>query len=78
MPQASDKLRGVMERYFGDPIADGPPMRFLESRGYHLRRDWHWNKPTPSHLISDEEYNCLQFLIDEWDMGGIFDEKEIV
>ncbi len=30
-----------------------------------------WIKPVKSHYINEEEWNCLNFLIDEWDFGGI-------
>lgn len=71
MPQASDELRMTMFRYFGDEIDDNGPLIFLESRGYILRKGWLWEKPVSAHTINDEEYNCLQFLIEEWDFGGI-------
>lgn len=71
MPQATDELRGLMEKWFGNAIDDGPPMRFLESRGYVLKKDWCWLLPTPAHTVKREELMCLSFLQQEWDMGHI-------
>lgn len=74
MPQASKNQRDRMLKWFGSEIDENAPIKFLESRGYKLRCDWLWEKPVPSHTVSDEEFHCLQFLIDEWDFGGIYQE----
>lgn len=66
MPQATDELRGLMEKWFGDPIDDGPPMRFLFSRGYSEDRGL-IRPPVPAHTVSCEEYACIAFMRDEWD-----------
>lgn len=71
MPQASEEDRERMRKWFGS-IGETGPMRFLESHGYKLQGDWHWERPTPSHNISQDEWYCLAFLMDEWDFGGIF------
>lgn len=71
MPQASDRQRALMEKWFGDPISDEGPINFLQSHGYILRRDWHWELPTPSHSCSCYEMECIMFLADEWDFGGV-------
>lgn len=71
MPSASDEQHKLMEKWFGDPVDERGPIAFLQSHGYVLRRDWHWTKPTPSHTISDDEWECLKFLCDEWDFGGV-------
>jgi hypothetical protein len=71
MPTTSDERRGTMLRFFRDPISEYGPIKFLKSHGFKLRRDWYWEKPTPSHTISDDEYECLAFLVEEWDFGGI-------
>lgn len=72
MPMASDRQRELMFKWFGDHVSEAGPIKCLESRGYVLRRDWLWEKPTPSHTIHEIERECLQFLIDEWDFGGIY------
>ena len=71
VPQASDEDREQMRRWFGE-IDEQGPIRFLESRGYVLRKDWRWEKPVPSHTLSVEELACIHFLADEWDFGGVY------
>jgi hypothetical protein len=68
MPQASDAQRELMEKWFGDPVDDGGPYRFLMAHGY---QEWAGLliKPTPSHTISEYEWACIVFLADEWDYG---------
>lgn len=65
-----------MEKWFGNPVGEEGPIQFLQSHGYVLRRDWHWDKPTPSHNISEDEWQCIAFLIDEWDFGGVAPQGE--
>jgi len=72
MPQASNMHRALMEKWFGDPIDDGPPSLFLISRGYTETRGY-WRKPTPAHTVSHEEACCLDFLMDEWDHAFLWD-----
>jgi hypothetical protein len=60
-----------MERWFGDPVDEGGPIRFLEAHGYTLLENWCWRKPVPSHTVSGEEVECIMFLIHEWDFGGL-------
>jgi hypothetical protein len=73
MPSASDELRTQMKEYFGDPIADGPPMEYLRNQGFTLNRDWTWSKPDITNYgqLSEKEYHCILFLVQEWDMGGL-------
>jgi hypothetical protein len=71
MPQASEALRDLMEKWFGDRVDIAGPVAFLCSHGYLLREDWCWIKPTPSHTMSRDERSCIIFLQDEWDFGGI-------
>lgn len=71
MPQSSDDMHDLMNYYFGDPIDDKGPMRFLEERGYGLTPQWLWKLPKPDHFITLKERLCIQFLIEEWDFGGV-------
>lgn len=74
MPQASDETRAKMERMFGDPISEAGPIQYLKSAGYKLRRDWHWEpKPGVAELrdMTRDEFDCLLFLVHEWDFGGL-------
>ena len=74
MPSASNELRTEMQRLFGDPIDDTGPMNHLKAAGYKLTADWHWlPKPNVSSYedMTKDEYSCLLFLVQEWDMGGL-------
>lgn len=74
MPSASDELREKMRVRFGDPIDEGGPMKFLQDAGYVLTREWTWKpKPGVTDLegMTKEEYDCLLFLVHEWDFGGL-------
>jgi hypothetical protein len=68
MPQATDEQRALMNKWFGNPIDDGPPYRFLMARGY---QEWAGMliKPTPAHSVSEYEWACIEFLCFEWDYG---------
>lgn len=66
MPQASNAQRQLMQDWFGDPISDAGPTHFLLSRGYSEKGGL-WQGPVPHHLPTQEELECLLFLMDEWD-----------
>ena len=68
MPQAPDEQRDLMNKWFGDPINDGPPYQLLISHGFTEKAGCFF-PPVSSHKISDIEHECLQFLVDEWDYG---------
>lgn len=70
MPSAPDDLRKKMVKWFGsiDPLG---PEQFLGSRGYTLTKDWYWVTPVPHHTIRKEEFECMIFLEQEWDYGGL-------
>lgn len=70
MPQADEELRSIMVDWFGS-MEDYGPTKLLESHGFVLTREWKWIKPVPSHTLNEIEWTCLQFLIDEWDFGGL-------
>ena len=73
MPQASDQLRSRMEQYYGDPVDDTGPMSYLDAQGFELGRDWVYRKPgvRSRQDLSEQEADSIDFLADEWDMGGI-------
>lgn len=70
MPTAPDDLRDKMIKWFGNIDLFGP-VAFLRSRGYTLTEDWYWQLPVPAHTISKEEFECMIFLQQEWDYGGL-------
>lgn len=75
MPQASDEQRHQMFEYFGDHIDDGPPRIYLQNQGYTLTPQWEWIPPSRVRTlgdISEKEARCIDFLVDEWDFGGVF------
>lgn len=71
MPQASDELRALMRDWFNYGLTEHGPSNFLLSHGFSLTEGYQWVLPTPSYTISTDELLCLQFLVDEWDFGGI-------
>jgi hypothetical protein len=67
MPTASDSLRGLMEKWFGDPIDESGPLAFLKAHGYTEFANGMLRPPVPAHTWTREELACVQFLMDEWD-----------
>lgn len=77
MPQASDELQNEMLRLFGSAVEETGPMNFLTEKGYELTRTWFWKPPPHVKTYDDmaqDEWFCLKFLIDEWDVGGLWIE----
>lgn len=75
MPQATDKLRERMFQLFGSSTDEQGPMDFLIDAGFVLTPDWTWRKSGVTELweMSSDEFACLQFLVEEWDFGGLAD-----
>lgn len=76
MPQASDELRKIVHwivqcKPDGIVPSDGDVTAFLEQRGYTLTRAWDWKLPQPDHVVTEMEYLCLTYMVDEWDYGWI-------
>lgn len=66
MPQASDEHRA---RWNGPD--DSYAQQYLKNMGYRLNRDWTWTPPAgrePTRM----ELDAIAFLINEWDMGGVW------
>ncbi|HLT41216.1 MAG TPA: hypothetical protein VKZ95_00810 [Sphingobacteriaceae bacterium] len=79
MPQASDELRQLMKDRFGDEIDEQGPIKYLENSGYSLTKGFLWEHPTNKTYksMTREEFDCLLFLVHEWDFGGLVgDPKE--
>lgn len=68
MPQASDEDREWAREEFGSMDLAGP-MSYLEDNGWVLTPEWEWIPPHED--ITEKEYMCVNFLVDEWDFGGI-------
>ncbi len=72
MPQASDEQRSKMEEYFGDPVCDAGPWKFLSENGFTENGGWIVKPGTFWDDMSDKEKACLEFLADEWDYAFDF------
>lgn len=70
MPQASEYLRERMRVRFGDLDVHGP-QSFLLNQGWTITRAYNFVKPAPDHRPEDLEWECVDFLIEEWDYGGV-------
>lgn len=74
MPSAAPDLQNRMFERFGSHTGDEGPIKFLEDAGYVLNRGWTWKpKPGVTELrdMTRDEFDCLLFLIHEWDFGGL-------
>lgn len=65
MPTASPELRADMERYFGS-IDLHDPLAFLKANGWR-EESGHLLTMKPPHEIGQKEWDCVNFLIQEWD-----------
>lgn len=66
-------LRG-MHNYHGSEFdSDRTAIAYLEEKGYELTKDWLWKPPVgiTYESMSEEEYRHIQYLIEEWDFGGL-------
>lgn len=73
MPQASKDLQQKILERFGT-LDDNNCVKFLEDAGYKLDRRWRWApKPgvTSYAEMTQDEFDMLKFLSDEWDYGGM-------
>lgn len=79
MPQASAKtieaatiaLKAV--RYSDVEPSDITCLHYLKDHGFtpSLRIPFHWVKPTEEYEPTANDYACINYLIQEWDYGGI-------
>ncbi|QIG70171.1 hypothetical protein EVB87_071 [Rhizobium phage RHph_N28_1] len=72
MPQASSELQKWAQDKFGT-LDDTPVCRFLESEGFTETRGFEWEKEgvTSWDQLTDDQKYAINFLIDEWDYGGL-------
>lgn len=74
MPQAAAELQSRMQELFGSPVDEAGPIAFLTKAGYKLTPDWRWEAPSRVQKAQDmtqDEFDCMLFLVQEWDFGGI-------
>ncbi len=67
MPQATDELRAEWPGWDGEAIA------YLLERGW-ISSKWCWRQPRHPHVVSLREYSAIDYLIQEWDFGGIVED----
>ncbi len=78
MPQASDELRMKMMRRFGSMDTVGPE-GYLKQAGYTLGTNYFWSPKVGVVEYKDmtrDEFDCLLFLVHEWDYGGFENHSE--
>ena len=66
MPQASDELRAKWGGEMG--VGDDKAIAFLESKGWKEVGNGMWRRPA-DRKISDDEWDAIDFLVNEWDHG---------
>ena len=73
MPQADPELRQRMIDRFGS-IMDTGPTEYLEAAGYEMTWGYTWLPKSGVLKLADmtrEEFECLLFLVHEWDFGSL-------
>lgn len=70
MPTASDELRKFAEINFGNLDVHGP-VNALERAGFTETGRYCWKRVRPP---NEFEWNCINFLIQEWDWGGYVED----
>lgn len=63
MPQATDELRAEWG------IETEKALYFLRAAGYRLTNSWTWVPPRRE--STEMELRAIEYLIQEWDFGGI-------
>ncbi len=69
MPQAPDWLRRLW------PGWDSQAIKHLEANGWTQGRGWTWVKPAPGYEPTPKDISAINYLILEFDWGGIADEQ---
>lgn len=69
MPTASAKLRKFAEDYFN--LDDQKIKDFLERAGFSETVEHCWQRARVPNAF---EWNCINFLIEEWDYGGYIED----
>lgn len=63
-----------MEERFGCSVGDAGPIKFLHEAGYELLPGFVWKPKEGVKELRDmthDEFECLLFLVHEWDFGGL-------
>lgn len=70
MPTASDELRKFAEINFGSIDSAGPAQALVRA-GFTETNDYCWKRVRSP---NEFEWNCINFLIQEWDWGGYVED----
>lgn len=73
MPSSSRSLKENMIKRFGSIDTIGPE-KYLTDAGYKITKGWTWEPKVGVTNYSDmtrDEYDCMLYLIQEWDYGGL-------
>lgn len=76
MPQASDELRAAW-RHGEEGGGDDAAMKHLREAGYILSPSWEWEAPA-GRVPTERDLSAIDYLIDEWDFGGLTDPRPAV
>jgi hypothetical protein len=69
MPTASNELREKMRQRFGSEIDEQGPLKYLKDRGFTEVMNGMLQPPKTDYMITTEEWECVEFLCDEWDFA---------
>lgn len=70
MPQTTPELAAKF------PGMDREAMEVLRDAGYTLTREWFWLPPSIFHEPIEREADAINYLIEEWDFGGLIRKHE--
>jgi hypothetical protein len=76
MPQASDELRAAW-RHGEEGGGDAAAEHYLRAAGYLLTPSWEWEAPL-GRIPTDRDLSAIDYLIEEWDYGGLTDMRPAV
>lgn len=72
MPSGPPELHEKWRKYGPhEDSGDSNAIKFLKDRGWQLGRDWFWTQPHQSHVTTEDEASAIDYLVLEWDFGGI-------
>jgi hypothetical protein len=69
MPSTTLERRELIYKWFGEDADDYEVMRFLRTRGFEEVFNGVIRPPVPHHNISKDEWECIMYLIEEWDFA---------
>lgn len=67
MPQAPKYLSDQFE-------SDTEATNYLSYRGFRLMPSWEW-LPPPDHQFTKKDWDAIDYMIMQWDFGGVYDPR---